>query len=168
VQLCVLMRFVLFFSKHPSHFCCFRSLAFFLQSRCSEVFAMDIHPAAVIGKAVMFDHGTGVVVGETAVIGDGCSILHGVTLGGTGKRSGRDRHPKLGNGVLVGAHASILGNVKVGNDSRIGCGSVVMTNVPEDSTAVCIVYLSLSHFCVVSCFHISVLLLFLHSPLFFV
>lgn len=70
------------------------------------------------------------------MVGDGCAILHGVTLGGTGKRGKKNRHPKLGEGVLVGAHASILGNVSVGRDSRVGCGSVVMTDIPEDSTAV--------------------------------
>lgn len=113
-----------------------KRLALAFQSRCSEVFGMDLHPACVIGKAIMFDHGTGVVVGETARIGDECSLLHGVTLGGTGKRGGRDRHPKLGNGVLVGAHASILGNIRIGDNAKIGCGSVVLAAIPSGATAV--------------------------------
>lgn len=110
-------------------------LALSIQARVSEVFGMDLHPAAVIGKCVMFDHGTGVVVGETAVVGDGCSMLHGVTLGGTGKETG-NRHPKLGKNVLVGAHASILGNICIGSRAKIGCGSVVLSAIPSGATAV--------------------------------
>ncbi|EYU24511.1 hypothetical protein MIMGU_mgv1a019195mg, partial [Erythranthe guttata] len=100
-----------------------RPLALALQSRISDVFAVDIHPAAKIGKGILFDHATGVVVGETAVIGNNVSILHHVTLGGTGKFGG-DRHPKIGDGVLIGAGATILGNVKIGEGAKIGAGSV--------------------------------------------
>ncbi|CAK9144109.1 unnamed protein product [Ilex paraguariensis] len=112
-----------------------RSLAFALQSRVSDVFGADIHPAAKIGKGILFDHATGVVVGETAVIGDNVSILHQVTLGGTGKAGG-DRHPKIGDGVLIGAGATILGNVKIGKGAKIGAGAVVLINVPPRTTAV--------------------------------
>eukprot|EP00898_Chlorokybus_atmophyticus_P000045 jgi/Chlat1/1040/Chrsp110S01553 len=112
-----------------------RALALCLQSRISDVFHMDIHPAAKIGKAVLFDHATGVVIGETAVIGDDVSILHNVTLGGTGASAG-DRHPKVGNGVLIGAGVVILGNIKIGDGSRIGAGSVVIHDIPENCTAV--------------------------------
>lgn len=112
-----------------------RPLALALQSRISDVFAIDIHPAAKIGKGVLFDHATGVVVGETAVIGNNVSILHHVTLGGTGKAGG-DRHPKIGDGVLIGAGATILGNVKIGEGAKIGAGSVVLINVPPRTTAV--------------------------------
>ncbi|XP_017700173.1 serine acetyltransferase 1, chloroplastic-like [Phoenix dactylifera] len=109
--------------------------ALLLQSRTSEVFAVDIHPGARIGSGVMLDHATGVVIGETAVVGDDVSILHGVTLGGTGKERG-DRHPKIGDGVLVGAGAQILGNVEVGEGAKIGAGSVVLRAVPPRTTAV--------------------------------
>ncbi|KAK4432920.1 Serine acetyltransferase 5 [Sesamum alatum] len=112
-----------------------RPLALALQSRISDVFSVDIHPAAKIGKGILFDHATGVVVGETAVIGNNVSILHHVTLGGTGK-SGGDRHPKIGNGVLIGAGATILGNVKIGDGAKIGAGSVVLIDVPPRTTAV--------------------------------
>ena len=112
-----------------------RYTALFLQSQCSAVFGLDIHPASVIGPAVMMDHGTGVVIGETAVIGYGCTLLHGVTLGGTGKDHG-DRHPKIGNNVLIGAGTSILGNIRVGSNSKIGAGSVVLREIPEYATAV--------------------------------
>lgn len=112
-----------------------RPLALALQSRISDVFAVDIHPAAKIGKGVLFDHATGVVVGETAVIGNNVSILHHVTLGGTGKAGG-DRHPKIGDGVLIGAGATILGNVKIGAGAKIGAGSVVLIDVPPRTTAV--------------------------------
>ena len=110
-----------------------KSLALCLQSRISEVFAVDIHPAARIGKGILIDHGTGVVIGETAVIGDDVSILHSVTLGGTGKETG-DRHPKIGNGVLIGAGAKILGNISIGDGSKIAAGSVVLSSVPPHST----------------------------------
>ncbi|KAK4765275.1 hypothetical protein SAY86_026365 [Trapa natans] len=112
-----------------------KPLALALQSRISDVFAVDIHPAARIGKGVLFDHATGVVVGETAVIGNNVSILHHVTLGGTGKAGG-DRHPKIGDGVLIGAGATILGNVKIGEGAKIGAGSMVLIDVPPRTTAV--------------------------------
>ncbi|XP_047058312.1 probable serine acetyltransferase 1 [Lolium rigidum] len=112
-----------------------RALALALQSRVAEVFAVDIHPAAAIGKGVLLDHATGVVIGETAVVGDNVSILHHVTLGGTGKAVG-DRHPKIGDGVLIGAGATILGNVLIGAGAKIGAGSVVLIDVPPKSTAV--------------------------------
>lgn len=108
-------------------------LAFYLQNRISEVFAVDIHPAARIGGGILIDHGTSVVIGETAVVGDDVSMLHEVTLGGTGKESG-DRHPKVGNGVLIGAGAKILGNVRVGNGSKVAAGSVVLDEVPPHCT----------------------------------
>jgi serine O-acetyltransferase len=110
-----------------------RDFALYLQSRSSQVFQTDINPAARIGKGIMLDHATGFVVGETAVIGDHVSILHSVTLGGTGKAD-QDRHPKIGNGVLIGAGAKILGNIKVGDCSRVAAGSVVLKEVPERTT----------------------------------
>jgi serine O-acetyltransferase len=97
------------------------------------MFAVDIHPAARIGKGILIDHGTSVVIGETAVVGDDVSMLHEVTLGGTGKESG-DRHPKVGNGVLIGAGAKILGNVKIGDGSKVASGSVVLREVPPHAT----------------------------------
>jgi len=112
-----------------------RDFALYLQSRSSSVFQVDINPAARIGKGILLDHATGFVVGETAVIGDNVSILQGVTLGGTGK-SEEDRHPKIGNGVLIGAHAVVLGNIKVGDCARIGAGSVVVKEVPPRVTVV--------------------------------
>ncbi|CAO2166213.1 unnamed protein product [Urochloa humidicola] len=112
-----------------------RALALALQSRVAEVFSVDVHPAARIGKGVLLDHATGVVIGETAVVGDNVSILHHVTLGGTGKAVG-DRHPKIGDGVLIGAGATILGNVRIGDGAKIGAGSVVLIDVPPRSTAV--------------------------------
>jgi len=105
------------------------TLAFFLQSRKSELYAVDIHPAAPIGSGVFIDHATGVVIGETARVGDDVSMLHGVTLGGTGKVY-TDRHPKIGNGVLLGAGSKVLGNIKVGDEARVGSGSVVLSDVP--------------------------------------
>jgi len=111
------------------------SLAILLQSRASETFHVDIHPGARIGKGVMLDHATGVVMGESAVVGDNVSMLHHVTLGGSGKSAG-DRHPKIASGVLIGAGAVVLGNVKVGNCSKIGAGSVVLADVPPRHVAV--------------------------------
>ncbi len=108
-------------------------LALFIQMRVAEVFSLDIHPAARLGKGIMLDHGTGIVIGETATVGDGVSMLHGVTLGGNGKETG-DRHPKIGNDVLIGAGASILGNIPVGDSSRVGAGSVVLHPVPPNKT----------------------------------
>ncbi|MFT2215187.1 serine O-acetyltransferase [Rhizobium giardinii] len=110
-----------------------RDFALYLQSRSSSVFQTDINPAARVGKGIFLDHATGLVVGETAVIGDNVSILHGVTLGGTGKE-GSDRHPKIGNGVLIGAGAKILGNIHIGNCSRVAAGSVVLKEVPPKTT----------------------------------
>jgi serine O-acetyltransferase len=109
------------------------TLAFHLQSRISERFGVDIHPAARLGCGIMIDHATSVVVGETAVVGDDVSILHEVTLGGTGADSG-DRHPKIGRGVLIGAGAKILGDITVGDEARIAAGSVVLKPVPAKCT----------------------------------
>ncbi|CAO3424491.1 serine O-acetyltransferase [Azospirillum doebereinerae] len=108
-------------------------LAHFLQSRVSEVFAVDIHPAVPVGRGVFIDHGTGVVIGETAVVGDDVSILQGVTLGGTGKEHG-DRHPKVRDGVLLAAGAKVLGNIEVGRFAKVGAGSVVLKPVPPGAT----------------------------------
>ncbi|WEK05650.1 MAG: serine O-acetyltransferase [Candidatus Devosia phytovorans] len=110
-----------------------RDFGLYLQSRSSQVFQVDINPAVVIGKGIMLDHGTGLVIGETAVVGDNVSMLQNVTLGGTGK-SDQDRHPKIGNGVLIGAGAKVLGNIKIGDCSRIGAGSVVLKEVPPRVT----------------------------------
>lgn len=111
------------------------TLAYFLQNRASEVFGVDIHPAAHFGHGIMFDHGTGIVIGETAVLGNDISLLHGVTLGGSGKECG-DRHPKIGDGVMIGANASVLGNIHVGHCAKIGAGSVVVRNVAPQTTVV--------------------------------
>ncbi|MDS9466009.1 serine O-acetyltransferase [Paracoccus sp. MBLB3053] len=108
-------------------------MAYFVQMRCSEVFGVDIHPAARIGTGVMIDHAHSIVIGETAVVGNDVSMLHSVTLGGTGKEDG-DRHPKIGNGVMIGAGAKVLGNIKVGHHSRIAAGSVVLSEVPPCKT----------------------------------
>ncbi|MCI0599679.1 MAG: serine O-acetyltransferase [Beijerinckiaceae bacterium] len=110
-----------------------QDFALYLQSRSSEVFQTDIHPAARIGKGIFLDHATGLVVGATAVIGDNVSMLQDVTLGGTGKQRG-DRHPKIKPGVLIGAGAKILGNIEVGRCSRIAAGSVVLHPVPDNKT----------------------------------
>jgi serine O-acetyltransferase len=110
-----------------------RSLALYLQGRVSDVFAVDIHPAARIGSGIFVDHATGVVIGETAVVGDDVSILHNVTLGGTGKESG-DRHPKIGRGVLLAAGAKVLGNVTIGEGAKVGAGSVVLRAVAPYTT----------------------------------
>lgn len=112
-----------------------KALALFLQSRVSEVFSVDIHPGARLGKGLLFDHATSIVIGETAVVEDDFSMLHEVTLGGTGKVGG-DRHPKIGRGVLIGAGAKILGNVKIGEGAKIGAGSVVLHDVPAHCTVV--------------------------------
>jgi len=110
------------------------TLAFYLQSRTSELFQVDIHPATRIGRGVFVDHGTGIVIGETAVIGDDVSMLQGVTLGGTGAERG-DRHPKIGKGVLLGAGAKVLGNIEIGDYAKIASGSVVLKPVPAGCTA---------------------------------
>jgi serine O-acetyltransferase len=109
------------------------ALALFLQNQTSEVFGVDIHPAARVGNGILIDHATSVVIGETAVIEDNVSILHEVTLGGTGKAEG-ERHPKVRHGVLIGAGAKILGNVEVGRGAKVGAGSVVLEDVPPHST----------------------------------
>ena len=108
-------------------------LAHFLQSRVSEVFAVDIHPAVPVGRRVFIDHGTGVVIGETAVVGNDVSILQNVTLGGTGKEHG-DRHPKVRDGVLLAAGAKVLGNITIGARAKVGAGSVVLRDVPPCAT----------------------------------
>lgn len=110
-----------------------RDFALYVQSRVSEVFTLDIHPAARIGQGVMLDHAHSVVIGETAIVGDNVSILHSVTLGGTGKQD-RDRHPKVGDDVMIGAGATILGNIKIANGARIAAGSVVLKNVEKGDT----------------------------------
>ncbi len=112
-----------------------QTLAFYLQSRMSEVFQVDINPATRIGKGVFIDHGTGIVIGETAVIGDDVSMLQGVTLGGTGAERG-DRHPKIGKGVLLGAGAKVIGNISVGDYAKVASGAVVLKDVPPGCTAV--------------------------------
>jgi serine O-acetyltransferase len=108
-------------------------MAYFIQMRVSEVFGIDIHPNAVIGKGIMIDHAHSIVIGETAVVGDNVSMLHSVTLGGTGKADG-DRHPKIENGVMIGAGAKVLGNIRIGYCSRIAAGSVVLQTVPPCKT----------------------------------
>lgn len=110
-----------------------KDFAYYLQSRSSSVFQVDINPAAKIGRGIFLDHATGFVVGETAVIDDDVSILHGVTLGGTGKEN-EDRHPKIRHGVMIGAGAKILGNIEVGHCARIAAGSVVVKPVPHNVT----------------------------------
>lgn len=108
-------------------------LSLYLQSRVSEIFSIDINPAAPIGKGVFIDHGDSIVIGETATVGDNVSLLHGVTLGGTGKEN-EDRHPKVGNGVLIGAGAKILGNIAIGDGAKVAAGSVVLDTVPPHCT----------------------------------
>jgi serine O-acetyltransferase len=108
-------------------------LAYFLQMRSSEVFGVDIHPKAKIGKGIMIDHAHSIVIGETAVVGNNVSMLHSVTLGGTGKDKG-DRHPRIGDGVLLGAGSSVLGNIIIGRCSKVASGSVVLSNVPDFKT----------------------------------
>ena len=110
-----------------------RDLAYFFQMRVSEIFGVDIHPGARMGKGIMIDHAHSVVIGETAVVGDNVSMLHSVTLGGTGKEE-EDRHPKIGDGVLIGAGAKVLGNIKIGHCSRIAAGSVVLEDVTPCKT----------------------------------
>lgn len=112
-----------------------KNLALFIQSRNSEVFSVDIHPGCVMGKGIMFDHATGIVIGETTVIDDNVSILQQVTLGGTGNEQG-DRHPKIKSGVLIAAGARVLGNITVGEGAKIGAGSVVLKDVEPRCTVV--------------------------------
>lgn len=109
------------------------TLAHYFQSRTSEVYGVDIHPAAQLGKGIMIDHGTGVVIGETSVVEDNVSIFQGVTLGGTGKEIG-DRHPKVREGVLLSASSTVLGKVEIGRNAKIAAGSVVLDNVREGAT----------------------------------
>jgi len=112
-----------------------KGIARFL-SQLSKIFThIEIHPGATIGKNLFIDHGSGVVIGETAVIGDNCTIYHGVTLGGTGKDKGK-RHPTIGNNVFIGCGAKILGNITIGNNVKIGANSVVLNNIPDNSTVV--------------------------------
>ncbi|CAB9525816.1 Serine acetyltransferase [Seminavis robusta] len=110
-------------------------LSHFLQSQVSQIWQIDIHPNATVGEGIMLDHGTGIVVGETAMIGNNCSILHHVTLGGSGKK-GVDRHPKIQDGVLLGAGATVLGNVVIGTGCQVGAGTLVITDLPAHSVAV--------------------------------
>ncbi len=110
-----------------------KDMAYFIQMRTSEVFGIDVHPNAKIGVGIMIDHAHSIVIGETAVVGDNVSMLHSVTLGGTGKEDD-DRHPKIGDGVLIGAGAKILGNINVGHCSRVAAGSVVLEDVPPCKT----------------------------------
>ena len=112
-----------------------KAMALFFQSRISQLFAVDIHPAAKMGRGIMIDHATGVVIGETAVVEDDVSIMQDVTLGGTGKESG-DRHPKIRRGSLISLGAKILGNIEIGEYSRVGAGSVVLKDVPAHTTVV--------------------------------
>jgi serine O-acetyltransferase len=108
-------------------------LALFFQNRISTEFSVDIHPASRLGQGILLDHATGLVIGETAVVGNNVSILQSVTLGGTGKDEG-DRHPKIGDGVLISAGAKILGNICVGEGAKVGAGSVVLEDVPAHTT----------------------------------
>jgi serine O-acetyltransferase len=110
-----------------------RDMAYFVQMRVSEVYGVDIHPAAKLGRGIMIDHAHSIVIGETAVVGNNVSMLHSVTLGGTGKEDG-DRHPKIGDGVMIGAGAKVLGNIKIGYCSRIAAGSVVLQDIPPCKT----------------------------------
>jgi len=110
-------------------------LAHYLQSQMSQTFQIDIHPNATLGFGIMLDHGTGIVIGETARVGHNCSILHHVTLGGSGKK-GVDRHPKIGEGVLLGAGASVIGNVNIGDGCQIGAGTLVISDLPAHTVAV--------------------------------
>ena len=112
-----------------------KATAFYLQSRASQVFDIDIHPAAIIGKGILMDHATGLVIGETSTVGDGCSIFHDVTLGATGSQSG-DRHPKVGKNVTISANVSILGNIRIGDNVKIGASSLVLEDLPANCTAV--------------------------------
>lgn len=110
-----------------------RPLALYLQSLVAETFSVDIHPAANIGGGIMIDHATGLVVGETAIIGDNVSMLHGVTLGGSGRSAGQ-RHPRVGHGVLIAVGAKLLGDICIGAGAKIGAGSLVLETVPAHST----------------------------------
>ena len=123
-------RIANFFYRH-NH----KLLARMISQHARHRTGIEIHPAAKIGKGLLIDHGMGVVIGETAEIGDNCTIYHGVTLGGTGKESGK-RHPTIGNNVFIGAHSQLLGSFTVGDNSKIAAGSVVLCDIPPNSTAV--------------------------------
>ena len=110
-----------------------KDVARMIQSRTAEVFGVDIHPGAKIGNGVVFDHAESIVIGETAVVGNHVTVLHSVTLGGTG-REGGDRHPKIGDGVLLGAGSIVLGNIRIGDNAKIAAGSVVVKEVPQSAT----------------------------------
>lgn len=116
--------------EHKMFFC-----ARAISQRCVKKTNIEIHPGATIGKRFFIDHGTGVVIGETAIIGDDCTVYQGVTLGGTGKDHGK-RHPTLGNNVMIGAGSKVLGPFKIGDNSNVAAGSVVLSAIPENSTAV--------------------------------
>lgn len=119
-----------FFYRHNMHF-----IARWISQRCSRKTGVEIHPAAKIGKGFFIDHGTGVVIGETTIIGDNVTLYQGVTLGGTGKETGK-RHPTLGSNIMVGSGAKILGSVTIGDNCRIAAGAVVLSDIPANSTAV--------------------------------
>ncbi|MCH4054391.1 MAG: serine O-acetyltransferase [Atopobiaceae bacterium] len=112
-----------------------RLLALRLSRDCRNKYGIEIHPGATIGRRLTIDHGMGIVIGETTIIGNDCKLFHGVTLGGTGKETGK-RHPTLGNNIMVGARATVLGSVTIGDDCRIGAGAVVLHDVPAHTTAV--------------------------------
>lgn len=110
-------------------------IARWISQSCLKKTGIEIHPGATIGKNLFIDHGTGVVIGETAIIGDNCTIYQGATLGGKGKQKSK-RHPTIGNNVLIGAHCTILGNITIGDNARIGAGAVVLHDIPKNATAV--------------------------------
>lgn len=122
-------------ASHALHKSGHKHAARFVSQSARFLTGIEIHPGATIGRGLFIDHGSGVVIGETAIIGDNCTIYQGVTLGGTGKEVGK-RHPTLGNNVMVGAGAKLLGNFTVGDNSKIAAGAVVLADVPEHSTAV--------------------------------
>ncbi len=119
-----------FFFRHKMYF-----IARYISQRCSRKTGIEIHPGATIGRRFFIDHGTGIVIGETTEIGDDVTIFQGVTLGGTGKDTGK-RHPTIGNNVMVGAGAKVLGPFKIGDNSLIAAGAVVLNEIPPNSTAV--------------------------------
>lgn len=123
-------RVASFFYRHNMRF-----IAHWISAVCKRKTGIEIHPAAIIGRNLFIDHGDGVVIGETAIIGDNCTIYQGVTLGGTGKEQGK-RHPSLGDNVVVGAGAKVLGNITIGNNVKIGANAVVLRDVPDNCTVV--------------------------------
>ena len=127
-------------SHRRAHWCYTHNLKFlarWISQASRRRTGIEIHPGATIGKRLVIDHGMGIVIGETAEIGDDCLIYHGVTLGGTGKDTGK-RHPTIGNNVLIGTGAKLLGPFTVGDNARIAAGSVVLQSVPANATAVCV------------------------------